>query len=130
STARPSEPRSGSLGGCGGTQRSVSPTLYTVPMASERRATGDWAEEMAAAWLEREGYTVLSRNYTCRVGELCLVACRGELLAVVEVRMRSTDRFGDPALTISRTKQRKIVRATLRFLQEHGIALSRRALRF
>ncbi|HLT29341.1 MAG TPA: YraN family protein [Myxococcaceae bacterium] len=99
-------------------------------MATERRATGDRAEALAASFLERDGYTVLARNYTCRVGELDLVASRGEVLAVVEVRMRSTDRFGDPALTISHAKQRKIVRTTLRFMQEHGLSLARYAIRF
>lgn len=99
-------------------------------MATERRATGDRAEALAASFLERDGYTVLARNYTCRVGELDLVASLGEVLAVVEVRMRSTDRFGDPALTISHAKQRKIVRTTLRFMQEHGLSLSRHAIRF
>lgn len=99
-------------------------------MVSERRTTGDRAEALAASFLEREGYSVLARNYTCRVGELDLVASRGEILAVVEVRMRSTDRFGDPALTISHAKQRKIVRTTLRFMQEHGLRLSHHAIRF
>ena len=57
------------------------------------------------------------RNWLVREGELDIVAERGELLCFVEVRMRTTAVFGDPALTVTREKQRRVVRAALRYLQ-------------
>lgn len=87
---------------------------------TERRQRGDSAEDLAASHLEAEGFRVLERNFLCRYGELDLVAERGELLCFVEVRMRSTAVWGDPAHTVSHAKQRKVVRAALHWLFRHG----------
>jgi putative endonuclease len=95
---------------------------------AERRRWGDAAEDRAAVLLEAAGYRVLERNFQCREGELDIVAERDDVLCFVEVRMRSTAAWGDPALTVSRAKQRRVVRAALRYLFLHRI--HGRALRF
>lgn len=97
-------------------------------LRTTRRRSGDAAEDLAVGHLERLGFRVLERNFTCRWGELDVVAEQGELLAFVEVRMRATAVWGDPAHTISRAKQRRIVRATLHWLFRN--AGRNRALRF
>ena len=40
---------------------------------NQRRAQGIRAEAIAADYLQRRGYRVLARNWSCRVGELDLV---------------------------------------------------------
>lgn len=72
------------------------------------------------AHLEALGFRILERNFTCRWGELDVVAQREELLAFVEVRMRATAVWGDPAHTISHAKQRRIVRSALHWLYRNG----------
>ena len=57
---------------------------------TQKRAVGDEAEQLAVEHLEREGYTIRDRNVLCRRGELDVVAEKGDVLAFVEVRMRST----------------------------------------
>lgn len=107
----------------------VSPGSYAPAfMDGDRAKAGREGEALAEAHLVREGYEILARNFTCRYGELDLVASRGELLVVVEVRLRSSAVWGDPALTISRAKQRRVVKATLHFLRAHG--LFERMIRF
>jgi putative endonuclease len=78
---------------------------------------GGDAEELCAAWLERAGYRVRERNWQVREGELDIVAERDDLLCFVEVRMRTSATFGDPSLTVTWEKQRRVVRAALRYLQ-------------
>src|SRR5579863_10429055 len=95
---------------------------------TERRREGDAAEGAAASFLEARGLRVLERNFHCREGEIDIVAEEGEILCFVEVRMRSTDTWGDPALTVSRGKQRRVVKAALRYLFRNR--LSGRAVRF
>ena len=63
-----------------------------------------------------------------REGELDIVAERTEVLCVVEVRMRTSAVFGDPSLTVTREKQRRVVRAALRYLQRRPAP--RRMIRF
>ncbi len=96
----------------------------------DRRAVGTEAELLAAVHLEERGYTVLDRNWTCRGGELDLVVEREDTLCFVEVRMRSHAAWGDPSSSVSRAKQRKVVRASLRWLFEHGAAGRDRMIRF
>jgi len=63
-------------------------------------------EDAAAALLVREGWTVLHRNWSLRLGELDLVVRRGGCLAFVEVKARLGPAFVDPALGVDWRKQR------------------------
>ena len=94
----------------------------------DRRGFGDEAEGAAARHLEALGYTLLDRNYQCRQGELDIVAEHDGCLCFVEVRMRSTAAWGDPSHTVSFAKQRRVVKAALRYLHEHRVR--ERAIRF
>ena len=94
----------------------------------DRSKLGQHAEDQCAAYLEAAGYRVRERNWLVREGELDIVAEQGEFLCFVEVRMRSSARFGDPSLTVTREKQRRVVRAALRYLQRRPAP--RRMIRF
>lgn len=94
----------------------------------KRREYGDAAESAAVALLEADGWRVLARNWTCRYGELDIVAERGDTVCFVEVRMRSTAVWGDPSHTVSFAKQRRVVKAALHYLFAHD--LSGRMMRF
>lgn len=67
-------------------------------------------EDAAARLLEKQGMTVLARNWRSRFGELDLVAMDGSTLVFVEVKCRSTDRLYDPALAVDYRKQQRIRR--------------------
>ena len=94
----------------------------------DRSRLGSEAEEQCVAWLERAGYRICERNWLVREGELDIVAERDGYLCFVEVRMRTSAVFGDPSLTVTRGKQRRVVRAALRYLQRKPAA--RRMIRF
>ena len=83
----------------------------------DRSRLGSEAEERCAAWLECAGYRICERNWLEREGELDIVAEHDGFLCFVEVRMRTSARFGDPSLTVTYEKQRRVVRAALRYLQ-------------
>jgi putative endonuclease len=80
------------------------------------RAAGQAAEKRAAAFLEQRGYRIVARNYSCRMGEIDIVAEDGKTLCFVEVRMRRVDDFGSAQETITPQKLTKIVRAARHFL--------------
>lgn len=90
-------------------------------MPSPTSDKGRRAEELAAAFLERErGYRIIERNYRCPAGEIDLLALDGATLCFVEVRsVQSTD-FGDPLETITRPKQRRLIRAARSYLAAMG----------
>jgi putative endonuclease len=95
---------------------------------TEKRVFGDMAEQLTVEHLEREGYTIRDRNVLCRRGELDVVAEKDDVLAFVEVRMRSSTVWGDPSATVTHSKQRKVVLAAHEYCQRHR--LFARVIRF
>ena len=90
--------------------------MNTAPPRTAAQASGGEAEQGAARFLERQGLTIVARNYRTRLGEIDLVAMEGEVLVFVEVRMRSSARFGGAAESISGRKQARIAAAAGHFL--------------
>ena len=87
-------------------------------MHTDRAAIGKSAEDVAAEFLERQGLTVLLRNYRRRSGELDVVARDGDVLVIAEVRTRSSEAFGGAAASIDGWKRHKIIRAATQLLQQ------------
>ncbi|HBC58185.1 MAG TPA: YraN family protein [Gammaproteobacteria bacterium] len=86
-------------------------------MPSPSQLKGSSAESEAEKFLLSQGLKKISRNYHCPYGEIDLVMCAGRELIFVEVRHRTHSDFGDPAATVSKHKQQKIIKTALHFLQ-------------
>jgi putative endonuclease len=95
----------------------------------DRRGIGTLAENSACAFLESQGFAIVTRNFLRRVGELDIVARAGELLVVAEVRTRASDRFGGAAASIGKAKQRRIAMTAALLLQRYP-SLRRCRVRF
>ena len=80
---------------------------------------GNAGEELVAAYLTQQGFTVVARNFRVKEGELDIVALKDELLICVEVKTRSTIYFATSEV-ITRSKQKKIVTAAKYFRALHG----------
>ncbi|HEX4023781.1 MAG TPA: YraN family protein [Steroidobacteraceae bacterium] len=85
-----------------------------------RQRLGAQTEQLAARVLQQAGFVILERNYRCRGGELDLVARRGTLLVIAEVRLRSSEAFGGAAQSITAAKRRRILRAARHLLQRRS----------
>jgi len=86
-----------------------------------RRALGARGEALAARWYEARGYTVVSRNWRCREGEIDLVLAHGRTLVFSEVKTRSSSAYGSPAEAVTRTKQLRLRRLAMRWLDAHEV---------
>lgn len=86
-----------------------------------RRRTGAEYEEQAARWLAQNGFELLERNFSCRQGEIDLVAREGACLVFVEVKYRRSSTAGHPAESVTRRKQRKIALAAGYYCLKHRI---------
>ena len=80
----------------------------------KRKAAGDLGEQVAAEYLARAGLRVVERNYSCRVGEIDLIALDGDVLVFVEVKLRRPP--FDPLEAVDARKQRQVSRAAFDFL--------------
>ena len=77
---------------------------------------GPAAEALAAEFLGRQGLRVVARNWRVRGGEIDLVCEDRDCLVFVEVRLRTSNRFGGAAASITPAKQRRIVLAARHYL--------------
>ena len=81
---------------------------------------GDAAEALAAAFLEERGLKIVARNYRCKFGEIDIVARSGATVIFVEVRARTTERFGGAAASITAAKRRRLVATARHYLARAG----------
>jgi putative endonuclease len=86
-----------------------------------RRWFGTRSERVAARFLKQRGMRILFRNYSCRYGELDLIALDGTCLVFVEVRSTGGDDLQRPAASVDPAKQRRLTDLALHFLQEHRL---------
>ncbi|MGD2058456.1 MAG: YraN family protein [Anaerolineales bacterium] len=82
---------------------------------------GAWGEEQAVRYLVQNGYRVLARNYRIWEGELDIIAQKGETIIFVEVKTRTSNKFGTPEDSLHIRKQRRLLRAGIQFLEEHAL---------
>ena len=79
---------------------------------------GKAAERVARVFLEAQGLQWVTSNYRCRCGEIDHVMVADDTLVFVEVKLRSNQRFGSGADSVTWNKQRKILNTAARFRQE------------
>ena len=82
--------------------------------------TGARAETLAADYLMRQGLSIVGRNFRTRFGEIDLIARDGPTIVFVEVRMRSSLRYGGAAESITAAKRTRLVAAANGYLAGLG----------
>ncbi len=73
---------------------------------------GAAAEAFATEYLQTQGLKLVARNLRCKAGEIDIVCLDHEVLVIVEVRQRDRSDFGGALASVTRRKQRKLIRAT------------------
>ena len=85
-------------------------------------ALGRRGEDMAHRYLQKNGFTVVARNYKPGAdSEIDIVARQGDLVIFVEVKSRTSAEFGSPDRAIDQEKQRHIVRAARAYVNRAAI---------
>lgn len=82
---------------------------------------GRHAETMAAAFLSLAGYVITARNVRFGPLEIDLVARRGDVLAIVEVKYRRRGMLGGAGGAVGPVKVRRLETAAVRFVRAQGI---------
>ena len=86
-----------------------------------KQTVGAMGEEIAAAYLQRQGYRIVERNFRCPLGELDLVTYQGDNLVFVEVRTNSLPFAGLAEASIGSRKQRKLRQVATYYLKLKGL---------
>ncbi|MEG2100100.1 MAG: YraN family protein [Flavobacterium sp.] len=79
---------------------------------------GKKGEDLAAAYLEENGYKILERNWTFQKAEIDIIAQKENILAVVEVKTRSSLDFGSPQDFVKPKKIQLLVKAVNAYIND------------
>jgi len=90
--------------------------------SASTREIGQLAEQIAVDHLIRRGYRVVERNFSCKLGEIDIIATHSDELVFVEVRSRMSPLTLDPIYSVNRGKQQRIVRAAQVYLDRRFLS--------
>ena len=87
-------------------------------MTARTKNLGDAGENFAANYLAQRGYKILARNFRIRSAEIDIIAELDGVIIFVEVKTRSSTKYGLPIEAVNFRKQQKIIEAASVFLQD------------
>lgn len=87
---------------------------------------GSWGESIAAAYLIKKRYKLVSMNYRCRFGEIDIIVSNRKYLVFVEVKLRKKSDFASAYEHVDFYKQQKIRATAEMFLSEYHTDLQPR----
>jgi putative endonuclease len=90
------------------------PTSPTQPF-------GQRGELLAADYLKRQGYTIVTSNWRCKYGEIDIVAQKDNRLVFVEVRTRHASTTEAAFESISPHKQKRMTASAQTYIADHGL---------
>ena len=89
-------------------------------MTRRNKDLGDWGEEQACKFLERHGFKVIERNYHIVMGEIDVIATKGDDYYFIEVKTRTGSEFAhDDA--ISYFQKRKLAKAVRAYCYSRNV---------
>jgi len=92
----------------------------------DKKSLGSWGEEAAAEYLRRKGFDIVSKNYSCRFGEIDVIARNDKFVVFVEVKLRKNGDFAKARESVTRRKQERIIATASLWLSKNLTALQPR----
>ncbi len=89
------------------------------PRNLNRKELGKWGEKLAIKYLKLKGYRIIEKNYSCKLGEIDIIAEKSNYLVFIEVKTRRSESFGLPQAAVDYRKQEKIKSVALYYIAYH-----------
>ena len=91
-------------------------------LLADTKLLGRWGEKYCQRFLKRKGLKKLTRNFSCKTGEIDLIMVDIDgTIVFVEVRTRADESFGPAESSITFAKKAKLLRTAQYFLATHNI---------
>ena len=81
---------------------------------------GNEGENIITTWLKQKKFTIISKNYRTRWGEVDIIAKKDDIISFVEVKTRLT-RYFPIASVVTKSKQKKLIRTAKTFIAKNNI---------
>ncbi|MEG1286574.1 MAG: YraN family protein [Clostridium sp.] len=79
-------------------------------MKAFNKDIGNYGEDLSFEFLKRNGYSILSRNFRNRFGEVDIICKKDEVIIFVEIKSRYSSNYGYPIEAITYSKQKQIIK--------------------
>lgn len=79
---------------------------------------GDIGEDIAAKFLEENGYNILERNYRGIGFEIDIICKSSTEIVFVEVKSRKNSNYGRPSEAVNKNKQSRIIRGAMKYIYD------------
>ena len=84
---------------------------------------GSWGENFAVDYLQKKHYQILDRNYRFLKNEIDIIAKINNQLVIIEVKTRQTAEIGEPWRSVTKNKQKQIVKVANQYVQSKELDL-------
>ena len=95
-----------------------------------KRRLGFSGEGRAVRFLKKNGYKIAERNFKTPFGEVDIIASKGQVLAFIEVKTRTSDAFGQPNEAVRGDRRRRYINAADAFGQPNEAVRGDRRRRY
>lgn len=93
---------------------------------TDKKRLGHWGEELAVKFLEQKKFKLIKTNYSCRTGEIDIIAEDSKYIVFAEVKLRKNARFANAREFVNTAKQERIRSTAELWLQENPTSLQPR----
>lgn len=88
-------------------------------MEKYNKTIGNFGEEAATKFLMEKGYKILIRNYSCRFGEIDIIAIEDNCLVFIEVKTRTNLKYGAPENAVNYWKQKHLSLSARCYIEQY-----------
>ena len=92
----------------------------------DKKLVGRFGEQSAAEYLKKKHYKIIGLNYSCRFGEVDIIAENKKYVVFVEVKLRKSDEFAEAKEFVTLSKQEKIIKTASLWLSQNETQLQPR----
>ncbi len=96
---------------------------------TEQQILGHWGEDQAIQFLERHGYTIVTRNFTTDYGEIDIIARINETLSFIEVKTRR-GWTGSAERAVGGNKISRMAAVARQYCRQQNINMDQQSIRF
>ena len=83
------------------------------------RKFGIIGEKIAQGFLLNKGYDILETNFYTKIGEIDIIAKKDKCIVFIEVKTRTSLKYGTPAMAVNSIKRKHIKSVAKTFLHLH-----------
>ncbi|MCH5298313.1 MAG: YraN family protein [Ruminococcus sp.] len=84
-----------------------------------KRIKGDKGEEFAVKFLKKNKCKIITRNFSCKSGEIDIIAENKEFILFVEVKTRQEGQMLEPRYSVDKKKQQRLLKTASYYMQSH-----------